>query len=137
MPAPTVAHPTTDPMSWSAVPSVVDASPAVTPSTYRHWKREFGLWLESYPDATTSQLLAEIISVLPQSSKLAGLAYMEKTCTAVETRTIQALMTFLDARYGETDSARSWSRLNQFTEFARAPNEKSKGFPGTVHANNH
>lgn len=55
-----------------------------------------------------------------------GLAYMEQTGTAVGTRTTQALMAILDARYGKTDSGRSWSWLNQFTEFVRAPGGNPK-----------
>ena len=51
---------------------------------------------------------------------------MEQTGDAVETRTIHALTSLLDARYGKTDSGRSWSWLNQFAEFARAPSGNPK-----------
>ena len=34
----------------------------------------------------------------------------------------------LDARYGKTDSERSWPWLNQFTEFDRQPNANIKYF---------
>ena len=102
-----------NPMSGSATPPEVDACPPFTPSTYQHWKREVRLWSESFPTATTSQLLAKIIAVLPQPSKLAGLSYMGQTGTAVETRSIQALITILDARYGEPDHGHgSISSLN-------------------------
>ena len=60
-------------------PTIVDACPAFTPPTYQNWKREVRLWVESYPAATTSQLLARVIAALPQPSKLAGMAYMEQT----------------------------------------------------------
>ena len=73
-------------------------------------------------------MLAKIIDVFPHPSKLAGLPYMEQTGTAVETRSILALMSLLGDRYGETDSERSWPWLNQFTEFARTRDENLKDF---------
>ena len=112
-----------NPMSWSAAPPVVDACPPCTPSAYQHWKREVRLWLESFLTAATSKLLDKIISVFPRPSKLDGLSYMDQTGNAVETRSIQALATFPDARYGKTDSERALSWLNQFTAFVRTKNE--------------
>ena len=73
-------------------------------------------------------IVGEIIPVLPKPFKLAGLSCMGQTGNAVETRTIQALVYLLDARYGKTDSERSRPWLNQFAEFAREPAGNLKDF---------
>ena len=125
-PSPVVTCATMNPTSWPSVPPVVDACPAFTPPTYQHWESEVRLWPESYHAETTSQLLEKIISVLPQLSKLYGLAYMEQTGAEIESRTVQALMTLLDERYGKTDIERSWSWLTRIAEFSRSPNENLK-----------
>ena len=77
---------------------------------------------------TASQLLAEIISALPKPPKLAGLEYMEQTIAGPESRSLQALMELLDEGYGKTDSERHWPWLNQFSDFARCPDENLGDF---------
>ena len=102
-------------------PPCVGHCPDCDPPKYHRWQSEVRLWLESLPTVATSQLLSKMVTVLPQQAMLDGMVYTEQTGADAETRAIQALMNILDARYGETNSERSWSRLNQFAEFARAP----------------
>ena len=59
-PATTTPTLPSNPISWSPAPPVVDACRPFTLSTYRHWKRDVRLRLESPPTATTSQLSAKL-----------------------------------------------------------------------------
>ena len=84
--------------------------------------------MAGFPTATLSQLLSKIIAVMPQPSKITGLAYMEATEGPPETRNAQALLQQLDTRYGKTDIERSWAWLQEFTAFIRKPSENIKDF---------
>ena len=124
----------TNTMVNSTAPTTFGDCPAFTPSTYQNWRREVRLWAESPPTATTSQLLARVIAALHQPSKLAGMAYMERTGTNPQSRTMQALIDILDERYGKTDYERSYDWLTQFTEFARSANGNLKDFRARYYA---
>lgn len=73
-PAPTVAAPPANPVSFSSAPPVVGACPPSAPSKYQHWKREVRLWMGPFPTATTPHLLAKITTVLPKPSKQDGMS---------------------------------------------------------------
>ena len=107
---------------YAAAPPIVDTCPAFAPPTHQHWKRERGRTMVGIANtATTSQILAKIIAALPHPSERAGLSHMEQTSNCSGPRTLQSLMDILGERYRKTDSARSWSWLNRFAEFARHP----------------
>ena len=114
--------------SMFTAPPTIDACPAFTPSTYRHWKREVRLRMEGYPSATASQILPGIISAPPPPAKITGASYMESTENNPLSRTVQALITQLDSRYAKTDSERSLGRLKEFTQFSRKPAENLQDF---------
>ena len=107
--------------TYADAPPIVDPCPAFTPPTYHRWKSDARLRLGSAPTATTSMLLAKIIAVLPHPSKRDGSPYMDQTRNSPESRTLQSLMDILGARYGKTESGRSWPWLNRFAGFARHP----------------
>ena len=80
---------------------IIDACPVFTPQTYSQWKREVKLWIAAQNGASESQLLPELISVLPQPAKVSGLAYMERTEFAPETRKADEFMIIIDELFGK------------------------------------
>ena len=107
---------------------VVDACPAFTPSTFQNWKREIKLWIAGQPGASTTQLLAKLIRVLPLAIKTEALLYMDQTEQCPEGRSIAVVINMLDSRFGRTDSERACSWLAAFTEFKRETQENYKDF---------
>ena len=107
---------------------VVDACPSFTPNTFQNWKREIKLWIAGQPGASTTQLLAKLIHVLPLAVKTEALLYMDQTERQPDERSIATIMNMLDARYGRTDSERACSWLTAFTEFKRESQENYKDF---------
>ena len=111
---------------------VVDPIPAFTPNTFQNWKREIKLRISGQPGASTTQLLAKLIHVLPLAVKTEALLYMDQTERQPEERPIATIINMLDARFGRTDSERACSWLTAFTEFKRDEREL-QGFLGSIH----
>ena len=98
---------------------IVDPFPPFAPDTYARWKRELESWISAQNGATTTQLMAKVIPVLPASAKVTGLEYMAKPELIPRARTNATLLDALDERYGKTDAGESFSWITAFAEFAK------------------
>ena len=83
---------------------IVDSRPASAPVTYAQWKRELNLWISPQNGASSRQLLAEIIVVIPAPAEVDGPEYMESTEMTTRARDIASFLYLLDGRYIKTDS---------------------------------
>ena len=99
--------------------AMIENCPPFAPQGYQQWRREMRLWKSAQAGATTTQLMAKIITVLPLSIKMDALSYMEETEACPESRDLQKLFDLLDERYGRTDTEKAWMWLSQFNDFKR------------------
>ena len=84
--------------------------------------------MEGFPTAAASQFLSKITDVMHPAAKIAGAPYMVSTEAAPNLRSVAALVLMLDERYAQTDTAREWAWLEEFTTFTRKPSGSTRYF---------
>ena len=117
------------PLPRSGFPNmVVGPCPQFAPNTFQNWKREVELWVAGQPGVSVTQLMAELIHVIPLDVKTEALICAEQTERNPSERAISTIMNLLDARFGRSDSERARSRLSAFTDFKRETQENYNDF---------
>ena len=114
------------PMHWLLPNGMIDACPVFTPNTYQNWRIEAKLRRTAQVGAGQTQLISKIATALPLNIRMEALAYLESTESNIDSRSVNAVLQILNARYGKTDPERAWDRLSSFAEFKRGSGEITK-----------